>query len=46
MLRKLAFSLVCVIAFLSVSGAEVVLNYPDAVGKAAGSNLRGMTYNT
>lgn len=45
MLRKLAFSLVCVIAFLSVSGAEVVLNYPDAVGKAAGSNLRGMTYN-
>ncbi len=44
MLRKLVFSFVCIMV-LGAAGAEAVFNYPDAVGKAPGSNLRGITFN-
>ena len=45
MFKKHIFSLICAAVSLSVSGAEAVLNYPDAVGKTPGSNLRVMTQN-
>ena len=45
MLGKLIFSLLCGLLFLTVSGAEVVFNYPDALGRVPGSNLRVVSYN-
>lgn len=45
MLRKLIFGSVCLMAVLSAVGAEAILNYPDAVAKAPGSNLRVITQN-
>ena len=45
MLKKFLTGVFCVIAFLSAVGAEAVFNYPDAVGKTPGSNLRVVSYN-
>ena len=45
MLGKLIFSLLCWMIFLSAGGTEAVVNFPYAVGKTPGSNLRVVSYN-
>ncbi|MBR7108053.1 MAG: hypothetical protein IKC89_06550 [Lentisphaeria bacterium] len=45
MLKKLTASLLCGMALLSASGAEAVFNYPDALERVPGSNLRVVSYN-
>lgn len=45
MLKKLIASLLCGMALLSASGAEAVFNYPDALERVPGSNLRVVSYN-
>ena len=44
-LKKFAVGLVCCIAVASAVCGEAVFNYPDAVGKTPGSNLRVVTHN-
>lgn len=45
MLKKLISSLICSIAVLSASGADAVFNFPDALAKTPGSDLRVVSYN-